>query len=85
MEYTTTVTPQLKRVSAWYGRNNATQDECTPSGGSSSPKEATVTETERQHAQIPDKPETAIVTETEHFCALVQVMLHYYDNDLLEE
>ena len=50
------------------------------------PEEATVAETERQHAQIPDiTPEKAIVTETERFCALVQVMLHYYGNNLLEK
>ena len=41
--------------------------------------------TERQHAQIPDKPEKAIVTGTERFCALVQGMLHYYEINLLEE
>ena len=83
MEHTTTVTPQLKRVSARYGRNHATQEECTPTGGKNAPEESTVTETERQHAQIPDKPEKAIGTE--RFSALVQVMLHYYDNKLLEE
>ena len=85
MEHTTTVTLQRKRVSARYGQNYATQKECTPSGGNNTPEEATVTETERQHVQIPDKPEKAIVTETERFCALVQVMLHYYENNLLEE
>ena len=85
MEHTTTVTPQRKRVSARYGQNDATQKECTTSGGNNTPKEATVTKTERQHAHIPDKPEKAIATETERFCALVQVMLHYYENNLLEE
>ena len=78
MKHTTTVTPQLKRVSARYGRNHATQEECTPTGENNTPEEVTVTETERQHAQIPDKPEKPIVPETERFCALVQVMLHYY-------
>ena len=86
MEHTTTVTPHRKRVSARYGQNHATQKECTPTGGNSTPEEATVTETERQHAQTPAiTPEKAIVTETERFCALVQVMLHYYDNNLLEQ
>ena len=73
IEHTTTVTPQLKRVSARYGQNHATQKECTPTGGNNTPQEATVTEAERQHAQIPDMtPEKAIVTETERFCALVR-------------
>ena len=87
MEHTTTVTPQRKRVSAWYGQNYANQKECTPSGGNNTPEEATGTEAERQDEQIPGKPEKAIVTETEpgRFCALVQVMLHYYENNLLEE
>ena len=86
MEHTTTVTPQRKRVSARYGQNHATQKECTPSSGNNTPEEATVTETERQHARIPDITlEKAIVTETERFCALVQVMLHYYKNNLWEE
>ena len=71
MEHTTTVTPQLKKVSARYGQNHATQKEGTPSGGNNTPEEATVTEAERQHAQIPDKPEKAIVTQTERPCALV--------------
>ena len=57
------VTPQRKRVSAQYGQNLATQKECTPTGGDLTPEEATVTETERQHAQIPDiTPEEATVT-----------------------
>ena len=85
MEHTTTLTPQLKKLSARYGQNHATQKECTPSGGNNTPEEATVTKTERQHAQIPDKPEKAIVTETERFCALVQVILQYYENNLLGE
>ena len=86
MENTTTVTPQRKRVSTRYGQNHATHKECTPTGGNNTPEEATVTETERQHAQIPDiTPEKAIVTEMERFFAPVQVMLHYYDNNLLEE
>ena len=86
MEHTTTVTPQLKRVSARYGRNHATQKKCTPTGGNNTSEEATVTETERQHGQIPDiTPEKAIVTETERFYALVQVMLHYYDSNHLEK
>ena len=60
--------------------------ECTSTGGNNTPEEATVTETERQHARIRDiTPEKAIVPETEHFCALVQVMPHYYENNLLEE
>ena len=85
-EHTTTVAPQLKRVSARYGENHATQKECTLTGGKNTPEEAAVTETERQHAQIPDiTPEKAIVTETERFCALAKVMLHYYENNLLEE
>ena len=80
------VTPQLKRVSARYGQNHATRKECTPTGGNNTPEEATVTETERLHAQIPDITlEKAFVTKTERFCALVQVMLHYYENNLLEE
>ena len=54
----------------------ATQKERTPTGGNNTPEEATVTETERQHSQIPDiTPEETIVTETERFCALVQVIL----------
>ena len=85
MEKTTTVLRQLKKVSARYGQNHATHKECTPTGGNNTPEEATVTETERQHARIPDKPEKAIVTETERFFALVQVMLHYYDNNLPEK
>ena len=85
MEHTTTITPQRKRVSAWYGHNHATRKECTPSGGNNTPEKETVTETEHQDAQILDTPEKAIVTETERFCALVQVMLHYYENNLLEE
>ena len=85
MERTTTVTPQLKKASARYGHNHATQKECTPAGGNNTPDEATVTETERQHAHIPDKPEKAIVTETERLCALVQVMLHYCDDNLLKK
>ena len=45
-----------------------------------------VTENERQHAQIPDiTPKEASVTETERFCALVQVMLHFYENNVLDE
>ena len=41
-------------------------------------EEATATETQRQHAQIPDVTfKEDMVTETEPFCALVQVMLHY--------
>ena len=72
MEHITTVTPQLKRVSARYGQNIATQKERTSTRGNNTPEEATATETERQHAQIPDiTPEKAIVTETERFCALV--------------
>ena len=86
MEHTTTVKPQRKRVSTRYGRNPATQKGCTPTGGNNTPEEATVTETERRHVQIPDiTPEEAIVTETKRFCTLVQVMLHYYENNLLEE
>ena len=86
MEHTTTVTPQLKRVSARYGQNHATQNECTSTGGNNTPEDATVTETEHQYAQIPDiTPEKTIVTQTERFCALVQVMLHYYENNILEE
>ena len=85
MEHTTTVTPQRKRVSARYGQTLATQKDCTLPGGNNTPKEDTVTETEHQHAQIPDTtPEEATVTETGRFCALVQVMLHYYENNLLE-
>ena len=75
-----------KNESARYGQKIATQKERTPRGGNNTPEEATATETERQHAQIPDAtPEEAIVTEVERFCALVQVMLHYYANNLLEE
>ena len=85
MEHTTTATHQRK-TNPRYGQNIATQKECTSTGGNNTPEEATATETERQHAQIPDAtPEKAIVTETERFCALVQVMLHYYANNLLEE
>ena len=86
MKHTATVTPQVKKVSARYGQNLAIQKECTPTGGHNTPREATVTETERQHAQTPDiTPEEAIVTETERFCALVQVMLHYYAHNLVKE
>ena len=86
MEHTTTATPQWKRVSARYGHNLSTQKERTLTGGNNTPEEATVTETERQHARIPGiTPEEATVTETERFCALVQVMLHYHENNLLEE
>ena len=86
MDYITTATPQRKRVSARNGHNHATQKGCIPTGGNSTPEEATVTETERQHTQIPHiTPEEATVTETKRFCALVQVMLHYYKNTLLEE
>ena len=78
-ENTTTVTLQRKKVPARYGQNHATQKECTPTGGDSTPKETTVTETDRQQAQVPDiTPEEATVTQTEPFCALVQVLLHYY-------
>ena len=81
MEHTTTVAPQLTRVSARYGQNHTTQKECALTGRKNTPEDATVTETEHQHAQMPDiTPENAIVTETERFCALVQVMLHYYEN-----
>ena len=45
MEHTTTVTPQLKKVSARYGQDHATRKECTPLGGNNTPEEATVTET----------------------------------------
>ena len=86
MEHAATVTPQLKRVSARYGHNHATQKECTSTGGNNTPEEAIVTETERQYAQIPDiTPEKATVTETELFGALVPVVPHYYENNLLEE
>ena len=60
----------------------AIQKKCTPTGGNNTPEEATLTETERQHAQIPDiTPKEAIVTGTERFCALVQVVLHYSPGD----
>ena len=49
------------------------------------PEDANVTETERQIAEIPDKPEKAIVTDTESFYALVRVILHYYRNNLLDK
>ena len=85
-EHTTTAMPQRKRVSARYGHNIATPTESTPTGGNNTPEEAAATETERQHAQISDiTPEKAIVTETDRFCVLVQVMLHYYGNNLLED
>ena len=65
MEHTTTVAPQLKRVPARYRQNIATQKECTPTSGNNTPEEVTATETERQHAQIPDiTPKEAIVIET---------------------
>ena len=86
MEHTTTVKPQRKRVSARYGQNPATQKGCTPTSGNNTPEEATVTKTARQHLQIPDiTPEEATVTETKRFCTLVQVMLHCYESNLLEE
>ena len=86
MQHTATVTPQRKRVSARYDQNHATDSESTLTGENNTPEEATVTEAERQHARIPDTtPKNAIVTETERFCARVQAMLHYYDNNLLEE
>ena len=86
MEQTTTVTPHPKRVSARHGQHTSTQKECTPTGENNTPEEATVTETERLHDQIPDiTPEEATVTETERFRALVQVILYYYANNLLEE
>ena len=65
---------------------DANRAECTLTGGNNTPEEATVTATERQRAQIPDiTPEEATITDTERFSALVQVMLHYCENDLLEE
>ena len=86
MEHTTTVTPQRKRASTRYGQNHATHKECTPPGGNNTPEEATVAETERQHAQMPNiTPEKDIVTERERYCTLDQVKLHYYDNNLLKE
>ena len=86
IEHTTTVTSQQKRVSTRYGQNHTTHKECTPTGGNNTPEAATVTETERQNAQMPEiTPEKAIVTETGRFFALVQVMLHYYENNLLGE
>ena len=86
MEYTTTATAGRKRVSARYVQNIAPREECTPTGGNNTPKEATATQTERQRARIPDiTPKEAIVTETECFCAVVQVMLHYNANNSLEE
>ena len=86
MKHTTRVTPQWKGVSARYGQNVAIQKECTPTGGNNTPEKAPIMETERQYARIPDiTPEEATVTETERFRALVQVMLHYYENNLLEE
>ena len=48
MEDTTTLTPQRKRVSARYGNNFATHEECTLTCENNTPEEATVTETERQ-------------------------------------
>ena len=86
MEHTTIVMIQRKMVSTRDGQDHATQKESTSTGGNSTPKEGTVTETERLHAPIPDiTPEKAIVTETERFCALVQAILHYYQNNLLKE
>ena len=86
MEHTMSVTPQRKRASARYGQNLAIQKECTLTRGNNTPEEATVTGTECQNAQIPDiTTEEAIVTETERFCALVQIMLHFYETNLLEE
>ena len=37
MEHTTTVNPQRKRVSAWYGHHHANKKECTPTGGNNLP------------------------------------------------
>ena len=86
MERTSTVTPQRDGVSACYGQNIATPKESTLTGENNTTETTTATETERQHAQIPDiTPENAIVTETKGVCALVRVMLHYYENNLLEE
>ena len=51
MEDTTTVAPQLKRVSARYEHNYATQKKCTLQN---TPEKAAVTETKRQYAQIPN-------------------------------
>ena len=86
MEQTTTVSPQQKRVSAWYGQYISAQKKCSPTGENITSKETTVTETGRRNDQITDiTPEKATVTETERFCAPVQVMLHYYANSLLEE
>ena len=65
---------------------NLKDKKCTIKGGKITPEKATVKETERQHAQIPDiTPVKAMVTTTERSCALVQIMLHYYKNNLLEE
>ena len=68
------------------GEEKATQKECTPTRGNNTPQEATVTETERQHAQIPDiTPEKATVTETERLRAPFQVMPHYNEKNILED
>ena len=54
------------------------QKECTLTGGNSTPEEVAVTEIESQGVQIPNNmTDQATANETERFCALVQVMLHY--------
>ena len=86
MEHSTTVTPQLKRVSTPYGHSHANQQECAPRGGNHTPEEAAVTATQYQHAQIPDiTSNKAIITYTQRFVALVYAMRHYYENNLLVE
>ena len=78
MEHTTNVTSQRKGLSAQYRPDIETAKVCTPTGGKNTLEEAPTTETERQHAQIPDITfKEDIITETETFIALVQVMLHY--------
>ena len=66
MEYTAAETPQQKKISERYRHNLTTKSECTLTGGNNAPEEASIKETERQRAQIPDiEPEEDTVNETE--------------------
>ena len=81
MEYTTPVTLQQKGASERYEQNVTPKSECTPTGGNNTPEEAAVTETECQSRQLPHiTTDEGTVTETDRFCAPVQVMAHYYEN-----
>ena len=86
MEHFTNVSPHRSRRSARDGHNLITKKECTLTCGNNTTEEATGTENEPQHAQFPQITiEEAIASEIERYCALVQVMLHYYDKKFMKK